>query len=223
MSDRTSNLVGGVSGLISVLLFIVGFGVLGGATPKLGASSDAVASYVMRSDVRTWTGAYLGLVGLLLYVVFAGRLWAILRRAEGDAAWLSATAFGAALIGVAVSLSADFASGASAFYAGRRGVDPATIGVLYDQKHFGELLFGAIDAVFFAVVAVLVLGRGALPRWLGWFAAVIVVGTLVTVPFGPGDVSETPHFLAVLWLIAVSILLIVRRGSLSGIRATSGG
>lgn len=199
----------------------MGYGVLGGTTPKLGASTDAVTSYVMRSDVRTWTGAYLGLVGLLLYVVLAGRLWAILRRAEGDAAWLSATAFGAALVGVAVSL-ADFASGAAAFYAGRRGLDPATVAVLYDLKHFAELLSGAIDAVFFAAVAVLVLGRGALPRLLGWLAAVIVVGTLVTVPFGPGDVSEIPHFLALLWFIAVSVLLIAQRGSLSGTRAAPG-
>lgn len=223
MSDRASNLVGGVSGLVSVLLFIVGFGVLAGATPKLGASTDAVTSYVMRSDVRTWTGAYLGLVGLLLYVVLAGRLWAILRRAEGDAAWLSATAFGAALVGVAVTLSADFASGAAAFYAGHRGLDPATVGVLYDLKHFAELVFGAIDAVFFAAVAVLVLRRGALPRLLGWLAAVIVVATLVTVPFGPGDVSQTPHFLAILWLIAASVVLIAQRDSLSGTRAAPGG
>ena len=73
MSERASNLIGGVSGLVSVLLFIVGFGVLGGATPKLGASTEAVTSYVMRSEGRTWTGAYLGLAGLLLYVVFVGR------------------------------------------------------------------------------------------------------------------------------------------------------
>lgn len=171
MNDRTSNLVGGVSGLASVLLFVVGFGVLGGATPKLGASTRAVTSYVTRSGVETWTGAYLGLLGLLLYVVLAGRLWAILRRAEGDAAWLSATAFGAALVGVAVTLAADFGSGAAALYAGRHGVDPATVGVLYDVKHFAELLFGAIEAVFFAAVAVLVLTKGALPRFLGWVAS----------------------------------------------------
>jgi hypothetical protein len=221
MSDRTSNLIGGISGLVSVLLFVVGLGVLAGTTPKLGASSDAVTTYVGRSNVETWTGAYLGLAGLLVYVVFASRLWAILRRAEGDSAWLSAMALGAALVGVAVTLSADFTSGAAAFYAGRRGLDPATVGVLYDLKHFAELVFGAINAVFFAAVAVLVLGRRALPRWLGWVAAVVVLGTLATIPFGPGDISELPHFLAVLWLVAVSVLLIARRSTLRGAKAQS--
>jgi hypothetical protein len=75
MNDRTSNLVGGASGLASMLLATVGFGVLGGTAPKLGASAEEVTSYVTRSNVETWIGAYLGLLGLLLYVVFAGRLW----------------------------------------------------------------------------------------------------------------------------------------------------
>jgi hypothetical protein len=215
MEDQTSNLVGGASGLISIVLSVVGFGVLGGTTPKLGASTDAVTSYVTRSNVETWTGAYLGLLGLLLFVVFAGRLWAILRRAEGDAAWLSAIALGAALIWVAVLLSADFASGAVAFYAGRRGLNPTTAGALYDLKHFGELLSGAIFAVFLAAAATVVLGRGGFPRWLGWTAAVIAIATVATVPFGPGDTSETPHFLALLWVLAVSLVLLARRKGLS--------
>jgi len=219
MNDRTSDLIGGASGLASMLLAIVGLGVLGGTPPKLDASVEAVTSYVTRSNAQTWTGAYLGLLGLLLFVFFAGRLWAILRRAEGDVAWLSATALGAALIWVAVLLSTDFASGAVAFYAGRRGLDPTTAGALYDLKHFGELLAGAIFAVFLTAVAVVVLERNALPRWLGWTAAVIAVATLATVPFGPGDISELPHFLALLWLFSVSTLLIARRGRLSVMRA----
>src|SRR5712691_2949736 len=211
MNDRTSNLVGGASGLASVVLGVVGFGVLGGTTPKLGASTEAVTKYVTRSNIQTCTGPYLGLFGLLFFAVFAGRLWAILRRAEGDVAWLSATALGAALVWLAVLLSTDFASGAVAFYAGRRGLDPATAGALYDLKHFGELLAGAIYAVFLAATAAVVLGRRVLPRWLGWTAVVIAVATVVTVPFGPGDLSETPHFLQLLWLLAVSVVLIARR------------
>ena len=49
---------------------------------------------------------------------------------------------------------------------------------------------------------------------LGWVAAVIVFATLATVLFGPGDISEAPHFLAFLWLLAVSVVLIVKRSSL---------
>jgi hypothetical protein len=120
---------------------------------------------------------------------------------------------------VAVLLSTDFATGAVAFYAGRRGLDPATAGVLYDLKHFGELLAGAVFAVFLAAVAVVVLGRGALPRWLGWAAGLTAISTVATVPFGPGDVSEIPHFLALLWLLGVSVVLIAQRSRVSGTTA----
>ena len=210
MSDRTANIVGGMSGLASIVLAVVGFGVLGGTVPKLGASADAVTKYVARSNVETWTGEYLGLLGLLFYIVFAARLWAILRDAEGGTAWLSATALGASLVWVAVLMSGDFLSGAAAFYAGRRGLDPTTTGALYDVKHFAELASGAAYAVFLAAVAAVVLWRRVLPVWLGWAAVVVAVATLVTVPAGPGDTSELPHFAAAVWLVAVSVVMVLR-------------
>ena len=204
-----------VLGLLAFALLIVGFG-LAGATPKLGASSDAVTSYVTRSNAQTWTGVYLEVLGKVLFIVLAARLWAVLRHAEGDAAWLSTTALAAALTGVVVILAADFTSSSAAFYAGRRGLDPAIVGALYDVQQFADLFFGAVNVVFFATVAVLVLRRNALPTWLGWMAGVVAAALVVTVPFGPGDSMEVPHFLAFLWLVAVSVLMIARRNTLSG-------
>ena len=57
---------------------------------------------------------------------------------------------------------------------------------MYTVQWYANLAFGAVNAVFFAAAAVLVLRRGALPRWLGWFALVNAVLLVGHVPFGPG-------------------------------------
>ena len=69
---------------------------LTGETPKPGASANKVAEYLDRSSGQTWTGIYLELFGLALLVVFAGRMWATLREAEGAGGWIATTGFGAA-------------------------------------------------------------------------------------------------------------------------------
>jgi hypothetical protein len=102
----------------------------------------------------------------------------------------------------------------AAFKAGREGVDPGVVGAMYTMQWYADLVYGAINAVFFAAAAVLVLWRGALPGWLGWVALVVVVAVVVTVPFGPGATMEPPHVLGFLWIVAASIVMIVRRGTL---------
>jgi hypothetical protein len=213
VSERASNLVGGICGLVAVALLIGSFPFTG-ATPEPGASADDVAEYVSRSSAQTWTGIYLELLGLALLVVFAGRIWAILREAEGTGGWIATTGFGAALAALTVLLLGDATIMGAAFKAGREGVDPGVVGAMYTMQWYADLVFGAINAVFFAAAAVLVLRRGALPRWLGWFALVVVVAVVVTVPFGPGATMEPPHLLGFLWIVASSIVMIARRDTL---------
>ena len=43
------------------------------------------------------------------------------------------------------------------------------------MQWYADLAFGAVNAVFFAAASVLVLQRGALPTWLGWFALVVAI------------------------------------------------
>jgi hypothetical protein len=210
VSERTSNLVGGICGLAAVALLFVSFPFTG-ETPKPGASADDVAEYLDRSTAQTWTGIYLNLFGLALLIVFVGRLWAILRDAEGGRGWIATTALGAALAALTVLLVGDATVVAAAFSAGRHGLDPAVVGGMYAVQWYADLVYGAVNAVFFAATAVLVLGRGALPTWLGWLALVIAIALVATVPFGPGWTMEPPHVLGFLWLVAVSILMIARR------------
>jgi hypothetical protein len=85
---------------------------------------------------------------------------------------------------------------------------------MYAVQWYADLVFGAVNAVFFAAAAVLVLRRRALPRWLGWFALVVAIGLVATVPFGPGATMEPPHLLSFVWIVAASVAMVVRRETL---------
>lgn len=208
VSERASNLVLGISGVVFLFGVIVGFGVLVGSVPGPGADADEIREFLDRSDARVWTGGYIGLLGLLAFLVFAGGLWRLLQEAEGPPAWLSTTAFAAGVANVAASIAGDLVPGAAAFYGGSR-VDPATVALLLDAKKFSEMLTVPLMAVFLGCAATVILRRAAMPRWLGWSAAVIAAISLIAVPFGY-EASQIPVFLLAFWILAVSVRILVR-------------
>jgi riboflavin transporter FmnP len=216
MSERASNLVGGICGLAAVGLLVAGFPFTG-ATPEPGASVDDVAEYLSRSGAQTWTGIYMEFFGLALLIIFVGRLWALLREAEGAVGWIATTALGAAVAALTVLVIGDATMMGAAFSAGRHGLDPAVVGGMYTVQWYSDLAYGVVNAVFFAASALLVLRRGALPRWLGWLAVVVAITLVVTVPFGPGTTMEPPHVLGFLWIVSVSILMIARSDALPSV------
>jgi|SRR5215203_1666309 len=65
----------------------------------------------------------------------------------------------------------------------------------------------AIDAVFLAAAAVVVLRTGALSRWLSWSAAVLSPALLVRVAFAT-SFGFVPYVLNALWVVATSMVLI---------------
>ena len=77
------------------------------------------------------------------------------------------------------------------------------------------VLTWAIDAVLLAATAVVVFGTGALPRWLGWSAAVLSPALLVGVAFAH-PLAFVPYVLTTLWIVATSIVLNRRAGELPG-------
>jgi hypothetical protein len=212
MSERASNLVGGICGLAAVALLVAGFPFTG-ATPEPGASVDDVAD-LSRSGAQTWTGIYMEFFGLALLIIFVGRLWALLREAEGAVGWIATTALGAAVAALTVLVIGDATMMGAAFSAGRHDLDPAVVGGMYTVQWYSDLAYGVVNAVFFAASALLVLRRGALPRWLGWLAVVVAIALVVTVPFGPGATMEPPHVLGFLWIVSVGVVMIVRRDAL---------
>lgn len=142
---------------------------------------------------------------------FAGSLYAHLRRYEGSTARLSAVAFGAAYVWIALNVLAQaFQVGAT-----RGGAPDALIGTMHAVFTTANLPL----AVMLAAVAVVSLRHGAFPGWLGWLAVVAAAAHLVlwaaTVvdsgPLGPtGWLSFALYPLFLVWLVPATVVMMRR-------------
>jgi hypothetical protein len=179
--------------------------------PRLGAASGALFVVLLfglsSSGSDSQIVVALELLGLLLFVPFLGYLWSVLRDAEGPRGWISATALGAGLVGVTMKL-ASIAPG----WAARDFGDTTAIHKALDRMN--EVAFIAQmlpDGVMLAAIALLTLKTRALPRWLGWLAAVtapllLVNGMFLDAEFGPA------FLLFLLWTLLASVVLTLRPG-----------
>jgi hypothetical protein len=208
LSERTSQRIAGIAGLVFVVGAVVGFGVLVGSIPGPGAEADEIRDFVAPSELRVWAGGYVGLLAELGFLVFAAGLWGILRAAEGEPGWVATAGLAAAIALFAAIVAGDLVPGAVVFRAGEN-VDPATASLLLDTKKLTEMLTVPTLGLFLASAAAVSLRTAALPRWAGWGAAFVAAAALVTVPLGY-ETSQLPSFLTLLWIAAVSVRLLVR-------------
>jgi hypothetical protein len=217
MNDRKWERWSALGGILFVAL-ILASAFLPGSPPKTGDSAAKIAKFVAdeRDEIR-WAGYLAGLAILPLFW-FAGAVWRLMRRAEGDNPRLTVVAalgvgfaalmgaLGGIILGVLGILGVAGSGGASGtkfFY-----VLSANVGVATS--------FGA--AVFVGALSVVMIRTGVLPRALGWIGALIAV--LFTV--GGAVVASTRDvffdlsfagFLAFsIWLIVVSVLMFMAAG-----------
>ncbi len=215
MTARSLLRLGAACGIFSVVLAIAGIGVLVVSVPelvnaRLGASEQEIAqAFASPATTGVWIGLYLQVVAFLFFVVFAARLWATLQRAEGGTGWVSNIVLGAGLLFAGITLLALAFWGVADYQAGP-GVDVQVATVLNDLHLGTYALSWAVQALFLAATAVVALRTRALPRWLGWSAVVISVASLAAVAAPTGELVEIPAFLFLIWIVAVSVVLIRR-------------
>src|SRR5437867_10716137 len=203
MSDRTWLRLGAACGVLHVVLYLSGFGLSAASSSvdfAVFAAKDLIATAIANpAPTGVWVGFYLEILALLCFIIFATRLWAALRRAEGDPAWLSATVLGAALIfiamhlvGLAPTLAVDYRAGPDS--------DVQVAMALGDLNSAVYILTWPIGAVFLEVAGIVVLQTHALPRWLGWSAAVIAVVWLAAGVVPTSDVAQLLEPLRLIWI-----------------------
>jgi len=206
MSDRFWLRLGAAAGLAYVVLVLVGFG-LGVASGRF--DDDVAKAVTSPPGPLLWVSAYIELLGFLCFLVFVARLWATLRRAEGDPAWLSAIALGAGYLFVALTLVA-FAAGGAATYRYGHGIEVQVAQTLQDLGQAAFILTWAANAVSLGATAIVALRRHALPRWLGWSAVVLAAALLAAIAVPNSSFPMIPGFLALFWVVATSIILMRR-------------
>lgn len=186
-----------LSGLVFVVLVVVGFIPVGGSTPDSSDSPSKITSFYVDHHNKEFVAVILVAIGALFLAIFVASLRDRLRSA-GAETWTNLVLVGgaAAVAGFlfAVTVHAALADGG--------------------DHHFSADAMVAINGLdsnsFFAFslpLAIMVLGAGGamlqtgiLPRWLGW----------VGVAFGILSFTPVGFFVFALigiWIIVVSVLL----------------
>jgi len=179
--------------------------------PRLGAVSGVLYVVLLMGSTSTGSDAQivivLELIAILLFLPFLGYLYSVLRRAEGEGAWLSATAFGAGLVDLTIKLG----SIAPGFAARTEGLDPQLHQALEKMNSVAFIVTMLPLGVMMAAVATVALKTRALPLWLGLLAALtapacLVNGMFLDAEFGPA------FLLFLLWVTTTSVVLTLRAG-----------
>lgn len=203
MTDRTLNRIGASAGIAFIVVALAGLIIHG--YPERGATGKKIAEWAATTDAtRFELGVYVEAIGFLLLLAFAARVWSILRRAEGEGGWLSVVALGGALLYVGMVLPINEMYTAI-LKGGKEGADPSTLAALRDVAQFTYERSFLFLGVFFAGTAAVLLRTPALPRWVGWSAALFALGLLA-----PNPVSAAAGNGSLLWIFAVSAYLIVK-------------
>lgn len=192
----------------------------GSIWPRLGALSGMLFVVLLMGSTSTGSDAQivivLELIAILLFLPFLGYLYTVLRRAEGEGAWLSPTAFGAGLVDLTIKLG----SIAPGFASRTEGLDPQLHQALEKMNSVAFIVTMLPLGVMMAAVATVILKTRALPLWLGLLAAItapacLVNGTFLDAEFGPA------FLLFLLWVMLASIVLTLRAGRATAEAAAS--
>lgn len=201
---------GALCGILAPLLSFGGFMLIGAAgfAVQPDASPDDVARIVAQpAPPLAFAGLALDVLGSLAFVLFAGRFWGTLRQAESAPAWLSLSAFGAALLAVAGSFI-DKTIFAAIFSQAGHGLEPSVATALYAAASASFGLFSAFAGLFIGLAALVILQTRVLPGWLGWLGVVVLTLSLVGIAVAGVGLLAFP--LVLIWMIAASILLVRR-------------
>ena len=215
MFDRVVQRLGAASGVVYVVLLIAAGNIRGGGEVPTTAAGFAQSFAQAAADKTTFTIAwFLEALAFLCFLCFLGYLYRVLRRAEGEHGWLAAAAFGGGVMSIAIKLGSA-APIFAAFHRASEGLDPQIARALQDMNDASFFLSFYPLVVLLGAAAVVTFQHGALPRWLGWIAAVLAValmaGATVGVIAGVED-AGLPFLLFTLWIVMTSIVLVRRVG-----------
>src|SRR3954452_11340213 len=171
---------GAATGIVFVILALIGFGVVIPTPPDLNAPAQDWSTYFLNHHDAVRAGLVVLAVALFFFIWFLGTLTSLLRIAAGTPRLPSIVLIGGTLS--VACLLIGYVPEAIAAYRPQGIADPSIIQVLND----GFVLSGvaAIPAftAFFAATAIVILRTGAFPAWLGWL--LVVAAAVQPLTFG---------------------------------------
>lgn len=212
MQNRILERIGAASGAAYVVGVIVAGDLLMkmGNWPSSNDSAHEIGSYFRTHTVgaRIWAGVYVEILALAAFIAFVAYLTNVLRRADLQG-WLPTAVLTCGLAGGIIKLSS-VSLGAATLWRADDGISDSVAAGLIDANAAAFVLTWAVDAVMIAAAAGVILQTRCLPRWLGWSGLISAPFVLASIPLAAAD---PPTFmLALLWFVAVSVVLVVRAG-----------
>jgi hypothetical protein len=231
MNDLKVRRLTAASGLAIVVLSLAIFPtyLVPGLAPRFQDTAKYI-DYWTRINGIVLTRVFLDIVLCACLVVFAAGFRHLIRQARSEYEWVGTLAFGAGLVGAAVTLVAASLEGGSALDTVGGLADPTAIralneGTILIYQSIGCMLI----ALFVAVEGYATLGTGVLPKWTAWVAYTVAILNLVAVPLGFSitaaailAVGVIATFPWVIWILIVSILMLRNREVKAGASAYRG-
>ena len=199
-----------LAGVLFVVLIIVQGPVL---TPSLKVTDSAQKIFNSIRSHQTDFKASAALYGLAMsaVLIWAAGLFRVLRKAEGGAAGLAASALGGVALAAAMSVVAAATEATTALRINDLGPGGARFYYTLSQFTQGGILFGLLVVV--GATALVSLRTGLFARWFGAVSVVLVIASVVGA-FGVAYASNTIQTvtgvmltLNTLWILVVSIYL----------------
>jgi hypothetical protein len=165
MNDDQYVEYGAATGIVFVILAVIGFAVVIPNPPDLNAPAQDWATYFLNHHDAVRAGLVIFAAALFFFIWFLGTLTSVLRIATGSPRLPSIVLIGGTL--GATCLLIGYVPEAVAAYR-PQGVDPNITRDLNDAFVLAGVAAIPAFTAFFAAAAIVILRTGAFPAWLGW-------------------------------------------------------
>jgi hypothetical protein len=203
----------GVTGLVTLVVVLGSSLANDYQSAAIDSNADeTVAFFRSLDDTFGAFSSFATAVGLIAMLWFTLGLALLLRRYEGELPWRSAFLAGAGVISV---VSGQIASWDAAVFRSDE-IDPQVARYAFD---LGNLSFanGWVAAGAVGICAgLIVLGTPELPHWLGWWALVAGVGSVLARAVWTEGYAFVPFTAFWIWIGVVSVALLRGRFAVTG-------
>ncbi len=210
-----------LSGIVFVALIIAGFAVFG-TPPKADEPIDKITTFFTVHRSRMLLGWSMVGLAVVFFFWFLGSLRSALARAEGGTGRLSSVAFASGVAKAGLFLAVGAVLGTLVYRVAGEG-NAAVIRALFDLQIFLGLVSQVPLAVLMIAASVVMIRTSSAPRWLGWAGLLLGLFQLVAMAafaesgaMAPGGaIPKVAFILFGLWVLAVSILMLLRQGQVA--------
>jgi hypothetical protein len=214
--------ISGASGILFVVLFVIGGGI-SGDVPTYDEGGEEIVAWFADNGEQYLVGDFItGLAFILFYFPFLVGLYARLRAAEAEPAVFSRVALIGGILFPLALLAGTISLAGVALLEGDVSADVASLAAATSYQAFVSA--SALQAIFLGAAAIVIVRTGAFWNWLGWLGGAVALAAIVasasSIENDPEGALAVIGFIAFIglgvWIIATSVALLQVRAPAAG-------